>query len=364
LRNTLDFAVFSHLAHKTTISIEQRLAEFIDEVELVDSLDYGSIFTTEHHFSGDFSLSPSQSITLTMIATHTRRVRFGPMVVILPISDPLRVAEEMVILDHLSGGRLEVGFGRGTLSHEHKMFGISPSSDRARLDEGIDIILRLWTSDDPVFSFGDYYKYYGVEMPWKPLQTPYPPVWVPGSAGGSSRKWAKRGFGAGAFGLLPIAVNKAALDEYREGWAEGGYPAKDQRACYMVSTYVGESDREAKAYAREHFAHQMALFQAEAHVTRRMNGQGYITNSDADSYPKLVRGANDGTNRHALVCGSPESVAEQIQELREQLGFTMFMGEFAFGQMPYERVAESLKLFSQEVIPQFSHQIMPARAVA
>ena len=354
----VQFSTFSHLAHKSNISIQERLKEFIAEIELVDDLAFSHVFTTEHHFSGDFSLSASQPVTLTMIATHTKRVRFGPMVIILPISEPLRVGEEMAIIDHLSGGRLEVGFGRGTLSHEHKMYGIAPQTDRARLAEGIDIILKLWTSREPVWSFGDFYKYYGVEMPFVPLQKPHPPVWVPGSAGGSAKMWAKRGFGTGAFGLLPPAVNKAALDEYREGWIEGGRSLDDEQSCYMVSTYVGESDREAKAFAREHFAYQMKLFQEEAMVTRRLNGQSHITNTEADPYPRLVRGTADGSNRTALICGSPESVIEQINELREKLGgFSMFMGEFAFGMMPYDRVARSLQLFSDEVIPRFA----PAR---
>ena len=351
----MQFSTFSHLAHKSDISIEARLREFVQEIELVDELAFSHIFTTEHHFSGDFSLSVSQPVTLTMIATRTKRVRFGPMVIILPISEPLRVAEEMAIIDHISGGRLEVGFGRGTLSHEHKMYGIAPQTDRARLAEGIDVILQLWTSKEPVWSFGDYYKYYGVEMPFRPLQQPHPPVWVPGSAGGSARMWGKRGFGTGAFGLLPLAVNKAALHEYREGWVEGGRSLEDEQTCYMVSTYVSENDREAKAFGREHFAHQMKLFQEEAIVTRRFNGQSHLTNSDADPYPKLVKGTADGSNRHSLICGSPESVIEQIEELREKLGgFSMFMGEFAFGMMPYERVARSLQLFSDEVIPHFA----------
>lgn len=361
----LDFAVFSHLGHKPNITIEQRLAEFVQEMKLIDNLDFSHVFTTEHHFSGDFSLSPSQPITLTLIATHTKHIRFGPMVVILPISDPLRVAEEMVILDHLSGGRLEVGFGRGTLSHEHKMFGIAPHTDRSRLAEGLDVILKLWTSDEPVFAMGEHYQYYGVEMPWKPLQAPHPPLWVPGSAGGSARAWGKRGFGTGAFGLLPLAVSKAALDEFREGWAEGGRSPDTERSCYMVSTFVGENDAEAKAYAREQFAYQMKLFQAEAMVTRRMNGQSHITNSDADPYPRLARETATGVNRHSLICGSAESVIEQIEELRDKMGgFSHFMGEFAFGNMPYERVAQSLQLFNDRVIPHFAQQPALRRAVA
>ena len=362
---SLDFAVFSHLAHKANITIEQRLAEFVQEVKLIDQLDFTHVFTTEHHFSGDFSLSPSQPITLTLIATNTKRVRLGPMVVILPISDPLRVAEEMVILDHLSGGRLEVGFGRGTLPHEHKMWGVAPQTDRARLEEGVDTILQLWTSEEPVYTFGGFHNYVGVEMPWKPLQKPHPPVWVPGSAGGSARKWARRGFGGGAFGLLPATINKAGLDEFREGWVEGGRALDDAPSSYMVATHVGENDAEAKAYGREQFAYQMKLFQEESIVSRRMAGQSHITNTDADPFPRLVRDTASGANTHSLICGSPESVIDQIEALRESMGgFSLYLGEFAFGMMPYEQVARSMTLFNDQVIPHFATQRIPQRALA
>lgn len=347
----LEFGVFSHLANRPGVSVGRRLREFIAEAELADDLRFDYLFTTEHHFSGDFSLSPSQPVTLTMLATHTSRLRFGPMVVILPISQPLRVAEEMLILDHLSDGRLEVGFGRGTLPHEHVMYGVAPASDRGRLLEGINVIERLWTADSPLHHMGEYYQYHGVEMPWRPLQHPHPPIWVPSTSRSSAIAWAKRDFGTGAFGLLPIDLNIAAFQAYREGRAEAGLPASGERSNYMVATLVAETDKEARALATEHFGHQMSLFQSEAHVTRRMNGQAHITGSNTDPYPRLASEASAGGAPYNLVWGTPDTVVERIRELREILGLTMFLGEFSFGHLDHEQVTRSLTLFSDEVIP-------------
>ncbi len=347
----LQFGVFSHLANRPGVSVKQRLHEFIDEAVLADQLRFDSIFTTEHHFSGDFSLSPSQPVTLTMLATHTKRLRFGPMVVILPISQPLRVAEEMVIIDHLSGGRLEVGFGRGTLPHEHVMYGIAPDSDRGRLKEGLDFILRLWEADGPLHHMGEYYQYHGVEMPWQPLQRPHPPVWIPSASRASALEWAARDFGTGGFGLLPFEVNRQAFDAYREGREAAGLPESGRRANYMVATLVADTDEEARDLAVENFGHQMSLFQAEAATTHRMNGRRFVTNSAADPYPRLAREAAEGGARYNLVYGSPETVIERIQELREALGITLYLGEFSFGHLDFEQVQRSLTLFSDEVIP-------------
>lgn len=350
----LTFGIFSHLSNRPGVSVQQRLREFAEEAALADELRFDYFFTTEHHFSGDFSLSPSQPITLTLLAEHTQRLRFGPMVVILPLSQPLRVAEEMIILDHLSGGRLEVGFGRGTLPHEHVMYGIAPSSDRGRLDEGLDVIMRLWGADSPLHFMGEYYEYHGVEMPWRPLQSPHPPVWIPSTSRASAIRWAERDFGTGGFGLLPIEVTSNAFDAYREGRANAELSESGARINYMVATLVAETDEEAKRLATLHFGHQMQLFQDEAHVTRRMSGQASLTGSERDPYPRLAREAANGGARYNLVYGSPATVGERIQELRSRLGITLYLGEFSFGHLTAEETARSMTLFSDEVIPKLS----------
>lgn len=350
----LQFGVFSHIANRPGVSVRERLHEFVKEAELADALSFDYLFTTEHHFSGDFSLSPSQPITLTLLARHTERLRFGPMVVILPLCQPLRVAEELVILDHLSDGRLEVGFGRGTLAHEHMMYGIAPSSDRGRLDEGIDVIIRLWEADAPLHWMGEYYQYHAVEMPWQPRQRPRPPIWVPSASADSARKWAQRDFGTGGFGLLPLEVTKTSFEVYRQARLAAGLPESGARLNYMVSTVVAETDREARDLAVEHFGHQMSLFQAEAHTTRRMLGRAGVTGSPSDPYPRLATEAARGGARFNLVHGSPDTVVDRIRELREILGMTLFLGEFSFGHMSAAETERSMTLFSDEVIPKLS----------
>jgi alkanesulfonate monooxygenase SsuD/methylene tetrahydromethanopterin reductase-like flavin-dependent oxidoreductase (luciferase family) len=261
----------------------------------------------------------------------------------------------MVILDHLSGGRLEVGFGRGTLPHEHIMYGIAPRTDRARLLEGLDVILKLWTSGtSPLHHMGEYYSYHGVEMPWAPLQKPHPPVWVPSATRESSLQWAARDFGTGGFGLLPLEVTERAMAAYREGRDQAGLPASGQRVNYMVSTLVADSDEEARALAVDNFGHQMSLFQSEAATTHRMLGRANVTGSAADPYPRLAREAAEGGARFNLIYGSPDTVIERLRELRERLGMTLFLGEFSFGHLPFDAVSRSLTLFSDEVIPKLS----------
>lgn len=117
------FADFDHIAHKNTMSVGERLEEFVLEAKLADELGFDYYFTAEHHFSQDFSLSPSQAVTNAILAQETERIRFGPMTIILPIANPLRIAEEFTIIDHLSGGRLEVGVGRGVVFHELATYG-------------------------------------------------------------------------------------------------------------------------------------------------------------------------------------------------------------------------------------------------
>ena len=178
------FADFDHIGHKRTMSVGDRLEEFVLELKLAESLGLDYYFTAEHHFSGDFSLSPSQAVTCTIAATQTERIRFGPMTIILPIADPLRIAEEFTIIDHLSGGRLELGVGRGVVHHELATYGRRGADGPALFRENLECILKCWTNEENFSWNGVYHQYYDIEMPWKPLQKPLSPHLGPdGDAG-------------------------------------------------------------------------------------------------------------------------------------------------------------------------------------
>jgi alkanesulfonate monooxygenase SsuD/methylene tetrahydromethanopterin reductase-like flavin-dependent oxidoreductase (luciferase family) len=347
------FADFDHIAHKRTMSISDRLDEFIRELKLADSLGFDYYFTAEHHFSGDFSLSPSQALTCTIMAQETERIRFGPMTIVLPIADPLRIAEEFIIIDHLSGGRLEFGVGRGVVHHELATFGHRRSDGPALFRENLECILKCWTNEENFSWNGQFHQYFDIEMPYKPLQQPYPHIWVPTATPENAREWGRRGYAVAGFSWLGIDIHKEIFNAYREGWRECGRPVEDQRIGYLSTYVVADTDAEAERLAKQHFPEQVELFEYE-------EGRSYWF-GDTDlkrvyaGLLALFKQIKDVDNfsgpAQMIVHGSPETVAEKMMLLRHALGANTFLAEFSFGLMPWETVKHSMELFATKTMP-------------
>ncbi len=359
----MEFAVFSHVAEKATCSPKQRLDEFAAEVRLADELGYDYFFTTEHHFTGRFSMSPSQAVSLTVVAQNSKRLRFGPMVVLLPICQPLRVIEELIILDHMSGGRLEIGLGRGITPHEHTSYGINTHSDVARFNEGLEIVLKGLRAEGPFSFVGDYWQYIDVDLPWRPLQRPHPPVWVPTNTPAKAYEYGTQGFGIGGFAVVGMDLYETVFNEYRRGCEDGGIPADRRPLVYLASTLVADTDAEAKELMYDHFLRQLALFEEERRRSRRA-GDSAVVKATTASLGRLaaIRDDMDGSAEALkFFHGSPETVAAKIAQLRDRLGVNVFLGEFSFGELTWEQVKRSHELFMGEVVPRLAESA-PASA--
>ena len=359
----MEFAVFSHVAQKETCSPKQRLDEFAAEVRLAEELGYDYFFTTEHHFTGRFSMAPSQPVSLTVVAQNSERMRFGPMVVLLPISQPLRVVEELIILDQMSGGRLEIGLGRGITPHEHTSYGINTHTDVARFNEGLDIVLKALNADGPFSFVGEFWQYIDVDLPWKPLQRPHPPIWVPTNTPARAYEYGMRGFGIGGFGVVGMDLYEVVFREYQRGCDEAGIPADRRPLTYLASTIVAETDAEAEELMYDHFLRQLALFEDERRRSRRVGGSA-IKQATTASLARMaaIRADMDGSAAGLkFVHGSPDTVAAKLDHLRERLGVNVFLGEFSFGELTWEQVRRSHDLFMGEVVPQLVES--PAAAV-
>ena len=350
----MKFAVFSHVAEKETCSPKQRLDEFAAEVRLCDELGYDYFFTTEHHFTGRFSMAPSQPVSLTVVAQNSEHMRFGPMVVLLPISQPLRVVEEMIILDHMSGGRLEIGLGRGITPHEHTSYGINTNSDVDRFNEGLEIVLKGLNADGPFSYVGDYWRCVDVDLPWRPLQRPHPPIWVPTNTPAKGYEYGMRGFGIGGFGVVGMDLYEVVFREYQRGCDEAGIAADRRPLTYLASTIVAETDAEAKELMYDHFLRQLALFEEERRRSRRVGGSAVKAATTASlGRMAAIRADMEGADKGLkFFCGSPDTVAAKIKHLSERLGVNVFLGEFAFGELTWDQVRRSHELFMGEVVPQ------------
>lgn len=352
------FAAFSHISEKESTTTRQRLDEFAAEVRLADELGYDYFFTAEHHFTNRFSLAPSQPVALTVIAQNSQRMRFGPMVLLLPISEPLRVVEEMIILDHMSCGRLDIGLGQGISPHEHITYGIDTNASLDRFNEALEIVLMGLAAEGPFSYSGRYWKYVDVELPWRPLQRPRPPIWVPTSSVERGHQYGLRGFGVGGFAIVGMDRCEQVFSAYRRGCEEADppLPAGQRSMAYLASTLVADTDAEATSLMFEHLGHQLALFEEDRRRTLRMGGPS-VERINLAALRRLdaVRANLDGfADELRFVHGSPDTVAAKIAHLRDRLGANVFVGEFSFGELAWEQVRRSHELFMTKVAPRFT----------
>jgi alkanesulfonate monooxygenase SsuD/methylene tetrahydromethanopterin reductase-like flavin-dependent oxidoreductase (luciferase family) len=174
------------------VPIEKVYERVLDRIEIMDRSGYEAVWLAEHHFQS-FSVCPSIHMMATMVAARTRRIRIGTAVSLAAFYHPLRLAEEVALLDVLSGGRVNWGAGRGFHRQEFAVFGVPPEESAARFREAVDIVLAAWRSERLTFK-GRFHAFDDVEVLPKPLQQPHPPVWLAASSDDSITRAARDGF--------------------------------------------------------------------------------------------------------------------------------------------------------------------------
>jgi alkanesulfonate monooxygenase SsuD/methylene tetrahydromethanopterin reductase-like flavin-dependent oxidoreductase (luciferase family) len=185
---SLTFGLFDHLDRREA-SLTQIYEDRLQLLETADAAGFYSYHLAEHHVT-PLGMAPSPSLFLASAAQRTRRLRLGPLVYLLPLYHPLRLIEEICMLDHLSGGRLDVGVGRGISPYELAYFGVDTLASREIFQESLEVIVSGLQHDQLVHR-GEHYRYRGVPMELKPVQQPYPPFWY-GAAAPDSAVWAAR----------------------------------------------------------------------------------------------------------------------------------------------------------------------------
>ena len=170
----MQFGVFDHL-DRNNLPLQEYYEARLKLAEAYDQAGFYAYHVAEHH-STPLGMAPSPSVFLSAVAQRTRRLRFGPLVYALPLYHPLRLIEEICMLDQMSGGRLDIGFGRGASQIESAMYGNDPAKAELMYVEGLELIMRGLTQKSLDFH-GQFYSFDDVPMELEPLQKPHPPVW-------------------------------------------------------------------------------------------------------------------------------------------------------------------------------------------
>jgi len=331
----MDIGVFQLLPRGRAASDREVIEQGLWEVDFAERNGFESVWVTEHHFSGFGSIGVP-SVYAAGIAQRTRRIRIGYGVAVVPLHHPLRLAEEIAWVDHLSEGRLMVGLGPGFSAFEFGGFGVPLDERHARLAQGFDVVRRALA--EPEITFDG--KRFAIHP--RPYTRPHPPFYWASSADESLQKAAIEGLPI-LFGLKSVAQLAERLDRYRAIRAASGASSetieREIGEMYVLRRIcIANTDDEARCEMSEplRWEREMAI-----HVHER--GEAI------DAVPTLADGSTIESTDGAL-CGSAETVIEQLDQLRA-LGFRKVIGWFHFGNMPHASVRRSMELMARDVIP-------------
>jgi alkanesulfonate monooxygenase SsuD/methylene tetrahydromethanopterin reductase-like flavin-dependent oxidoreductase (luciferase family) len=330
----MNFGVFDHL-DRNDRPLHDYYEDRLKIVEAYDRLGFHAYHLAEHH-STPLGMAPSPSVFLAAVAQRTRRLRFGTLVYALPLHHPLRLVEEICMLDHLSGGRVDVGFGRGSSPIELAYYGEDPANAQETYAEGVELILRAFTHKELDYS-GKRFAFSGVPMEIAPLQQPHPPIWYGVHAPDSAERAARRGLNT--VSLDPPAETRASTERYRATWKQlhaGRALPKLGLGRFIV---VAPTDAEALGIARRAYPVWHASF---THLFRR-HGRSQVHPRPADFDTLIARGQG--------IAGAPATVAAFLERQLAETGCNYVVGQFAFGDLSLHETLRSVELFATEVMP-------------
>ena len=340
------FGFFDQLPCDDTQSEQQRFQDILTQIELGDQLGFDAVWLGELHFGRRSSISASPLMILAAAAQRTKRIRLGTAVTLLPLHNPIKIAEEAATADVLSGGRLELGVGRGTAPIHYTGYNVNQEESRERFEEALEVILKAWTQD--TFSYqGKYFQAEELSVVPKPLQKPHPPIRL---AANSPDTFSIAGRLGTPIFASPLTNPPDKLREYLTVHREALQPGLDQDVALMFPVHVSDSREQAR---QECEASLMHFFKAAGERLKPL-GNAAIKSFEAfqQVLERLERVNYDGVDKRMGVFGDPAHCIERIKALQEEFQMDEFIGYFNQGGLVEPAtVRRSMELFTKEVIP-------------
>jgi alkanesulfonate monooxygenase SsuD/methylene tetrahydromethanopterin reductase-like flavin-dependent oxidoreductase (luciferase family) len=323
--------------------------DHLDILEAADQAGMDFYFVAEHHFDIGFSECPSPGAFLGAASQRTRQIRLGPLVYVLPLWNPIRVAEEIALLDNLTEGRLECGFGAGTGPFTFNAYQVSWDDKREMAMEALRIIRGIWSNR--TFSYkGRFFSCAEVELSVPLVQKPEPPLWMPTRSKDSIEEAAATAISTVQWVPAGMKATRTAFDQYREAYQRHNPPGAKPHMGLMREIYVAETDKQAREQGAAHWVNFW-----ERRGGRRTyggHGDGGAVSILEGSRRQQLMNTEASIAEGSFICGSPETVVKQIKKIAEQAGADTFLGEFTFGLMDQRQAMNSLRLFTAEAMPQ------------
>ncbi len=333
---SVKFGVFDHM-DRAGPNLGRQFDDRLKLIALYEKAGFHAYHLAEHHAT-PLGMAPSPSVFLAAVARATTTMRFGPLVYTLNLYHPLRLIDEICMLDQLSGGRLELGIGRGISPYEVGYYGVDPATGPERFAEALAVILKGLTEKRLSYQ-GKYFSFNDVPMELQPVQTPHPPLWYGANSLESADRLAEQGCNV-VVGMKAEGVGKFAA-RFRAAWNALGH---GEAALPFIGLsrhiVVGDTDKEAQSAAKRAYA---LWYDALIHLWRA-HGVGLPRQMiPADFEPALDGGY--------IIAGSASTVRERLRRDNAVAGINYCICRLAFGDLSFEESAQSVELFAKEVMP-------------
>ena len=330
----MDFGIFDHL-DRNDLPLNEYYEARLKLIEAYERAGFYAYHVAEHH-STPIGLAPSPSVFLSAIAQRTKTLRFGPMVYALPLHHPLRLIEEICMVDQLSGGRLEIGFGRGSSPTEVKFYGQDPAQAQDIYTEARALILEGLTHKKLTFK-GKHFSFKDIPMELEPLQKPHPPMWYGVHSLQAAERAAKQSLNM--VSLDSAKDTRSYNDKYRQVWSalHGTKPTPKLGVSRFI--VIAQSDQEALTIARRAYP----VWHNHFYFLFYLIG-GTPAHPRPAEFDKMMEIGQ-------AVAGSPQTVRQFLQAQLNETAVNYLVGQFAFGDLSLEESLRTVELFKNEVMP-------------
>jgi alkanesulfonate monooxygenase SsuD/methylene tetrahydromethanopterin reductase-like flavin-dependent oxidoreductase (luciferase family) len=342
----MKFSLFDHV-DRSDAPLAKEFDDRLAYVAAADEAGFYAYHVAEHHAT-PLNMVPVPGIYLGAVARATKRIRLGPLVYLLPLYSPLRLIEEIAILDHLSHGRLEVGIGRGVSAYELNYHKVDTETSRSVFADAYECVHQGLTHERLTYH-GKHFTYDNVPMELRPLQTPCPPIWYP-SSNETGAQWAgERGLHYATLGSVERAA--ACVASYKQALAQRGGPAAPKpefpggavigvnRQCVVADT-VEDARRIAKP-AFDRWYSSLTKLERD-----NVSGPRFAHHVTGDMEAALKSGQ--------MIAGSPDTVAADIRRQVQAIGVNYMNFSLYFGTLSLEHALRSLTLLAREVMPKLA----------
>jgi alkanesulfonate monooxygenase SsuD/methylene tetrahydromethanopterin reductase-like flavin-dependent oxidoreductase (luciferase family) len=331
---------------------------YVDTMTYAEQCGFDWVGCNEHHFS-PYGLMANCNVIGGALVYATQRIRIAMMGNLVPLNNPLRIAEEYAMLDCMSGGRLVAGLMRG-IPHEYIAYNIPPDDSWDRQREGIALILKAWTEPEPFGWEGKHFQFRQVSIWPKPLQKPHPPLVISASSLESARFAGEMKATMGMVLISDLAMAKECIAVYREAARSVGWEPRAENILIGMHTCIAETDdaalgalREGKAYfdkvlmgaprtAGKLVLQKTRYYQDEANAGRMAQR---LQKREASTLEQQIAGG-------MVFCGSPKTVVEQMRRVHAELGNGVFNLTMQVGNLPNATVRKGMELFRDRVAPE------------